>query len=252
MLHERRLRLTRVDQWPDPFEGSVPKQQIDDQVAIFGGSQAAELMFAVMPQHYPDMRALVGRMRDPWELMTKQRLAMVRAAHAICWRAGTESEAMWRLYCRGDGPDGQGLALRSTLGRLEASVALHDLYVSPIRYRLYHEGPAFNDEIDPFMHKRQGFEHEQEVRLVHFDARHFRSANGALSAEEEEPPPPDLPVYMHLDWSLADVIEMIDVSPYASQDYEERARREITAVDPSVGSRFELSVLSERRYAPNF
>jgi hypothetical protein len=47
--------------------------------------------------------------------------------------------------------------MRTTLAQLEASVAPHDLYVSPVTYRHYHDGPAFNDDLDQFMHKRKGF-----------------------------------------------------------------------------------------------
>jgi hypothetical protein len=30
IFRNRQLRSTRVDKFPDPFEGSVPKKQIDD------------------------------------------------------------------------------------------------------------------------------------------------------------------------------------------------------------------------------
>ena len=59
---------------------------------------------------------------------------------------------MWRLYCRNGGPEGQGVALRSTLEKIEASVAHHDLFVSPIKYRYYHEGDAFDDELARRVH----------------------------------------------------------------------------------------------------
>lgn len=158
---------------------------------------------------------------------------------------------MWRLYCR-DGEEGQGLALRTTLGRLEDSVAGHDLYVSPVTYRRYHIGPAFNDGIDPFMHKRQGFEHEREVRLLKFDEDYFRAANAAISSDEDIAPalPAEPPEYIYVDWSLAAVIQAIVVSPYASEIYEANARHQIAAIDPSLAARIELSVLSERRYPP--
>jgi hypothetical protein len=34
----RQLRMTRIDRSSDPFEGSVPKRQIDDQVPLFSGT----------------------------------------------------------------------------------------------------------------------------------------------------------------------------------------------------------------------
>ncbi len=33
-VRDRQLRFTRVDRFKDPFEGSVPKQTIDDQVLL--------------------------------------------------------------------------------------------------------------------------------------------------------------------------------------------------------------------------
>ncbi len=93
-----------------------------------------------------------------------------------------KSEALWRLYCK---PPCKGVALRTTLAKLEKSVAPHDLYISPIKYRPYHEGPGFDDDLDPFMHKRQGFSAENEVRLLKVDDAHF----GALMGNRRRPRP---------------------------------------------------------------
>ena len=89
---------------------------------------------------------------------------------------------MWRLYCRDGGKEGQGVALRSTLEKIEASVAHHDLFVSPIKYRYYHEGDAFDDELDVFMHKRMGFKNECEVRLLKYDHTHYIELTTALTS----------------------------------------------------------------------
>ena len=110
------------------------------------------------------------------------------SAHAICWTSGDESEAMWRLCCP-DGENekekGQGLALRSTLAKLEAFVAHHDLFISPVSYRFYHEGDGFDDELDPFMDKRKGFECEQEVWILKYDEAHYSKLR---SCDEPEYP----------------------------------------------------------------
>src|SRR5438067_13218977 len=140
IFQDRQLRLTRVDKFLDPFEGSVPTKEIDDQVPIFSSRNA--VLMASVAAHYPGMSIHSRRNVDPWVEMTSRRRAKTRSAHASCWTAGHESEAMWRLYCRCDGPEGQGVALQSTLGNVEASVSRHDLFVSPIRYRHYHLGDA--------------------------------------------------------------------------------------------------------------
>jgi len=206
MLRNRRLRLTRVDTFQDPFEGSVPKRQIEDQLPIFSSRNAAQMMSVAA--HYPSMSMPPRRSLDPWTEMTLRRRAKTRSAHASCWTAGHESEAMWRLYCRDGGPEGQGVSLRSTLGKIETSVARHDLFVSPIRYRHYHEGDAFDDELDPFMHKRMGFAHEREVRLLKYDESHYIELAAALtSADPPRATQPELPEHIFLEWSPAVVIE---------------------------------------------
>ncbi len=239
-VRERKLRFTRIDTFEDPFEGSVPKQTIDDQVVLFGG---AYHMLTSVAAHYPAGAMSLPEREDPWERMTRLRRAKTRSTHACCWAAGHESEALWRLYCK---PPSEGVAMRTTLEKLETSVAPHNLYVSPIEYRYNHEGPSFDDDLDSFMHKRQGFSAENEVRLLKVDDAHF----GALMSKP--PTTAELPAQLFLDWPAADSIVEIVLSPYAEESFEQRARAAIEAVDASLRDRVNLSVLSPRRYAPGF
>lgn len=247
ILRSSQLRLTRVDRFEDHFEGSIPKKEFDNQVAIFSSRNAAQMMGVAA--HYSGMNLPPRSNLDIWREMTLRRRAKTRSAHASCWTAGHESEAMWRLYCA----KGQGVALQSTLGRVEASVSSHDLFVSPIRYRYYHEGDAFTDELDPLMHKRLGFSYEREVRLLKYDESHYLKLAASLtSGDPNTETPPELREHIFLDWSLSQVIQTITISPYADEAYEKRVKEEITLIDASLLERVELSVLSDRRYAPQF
>jgi hypothetical protein len=250
MLRDKQLRLTRVDQFDDPFEGSVPKKQMDDQVATFSSAYQTEMMSGSrLPRRHKSY------VTDPWTRMELRRRAATRSTHASCWIAGAESEAMWRLYCR-DSKRGQGVALHTTLGKLEASLGASDVFISPIAYRLYHEGPAFNDEVDPFMHKRLGFECEREVRVLSFNQGHWHALAWALTGGDGFTLPPkrplELPKHIPIDWPPLDVIDAIVISPYATEAYEQRVRAAVSAIDSAAIKLVELSVLSERRYAPNF
>jgi hypothetical protein len=159
---------------------------------------------------------------------------------------------MWRLYCRDKG-EGQGVSVQSTLGRIKASVADHELIISPIRYRYYHEGPAFDDELDPSMHKRQGFEYEREVRILKYDQSHYFELVAVLMSDDPSgAEPPELPEHIFLDWSPSDVIDKITISPYATREYETSVKDAIASIDLSLREKVELSVLSERRYNPYF
>lgn len=241
-LRDEYLRLTRLDTFDDPFEGSVPKKQIDDQVPLF----SSHYFFSDGGMNYALDQP---RSEDPWTAVTRRRRAKTRSAHVSSWAAGHESEAMWRLYCEDEGVRGQGVALESTLGRVEKSVSAHGLLVSPITYRYYHEGPAFLDELDAFFHKRLGFAHENEVRLMKYDDEHYwrleEAGRGAKTID-------DLPTHIFLPWPAAGVIDQILVSPYASEQYEQRVREEISAILGPLGERLALSVLSERLHGPQF
>jgi hypothetical protein len=245
-LRDLKLRFTRVDKFDDPFEGSVPQKQIDNQALILSGGNFMRMMMSQVAAHYPEMQQPPREQEDGWTRLTRLRRAMTRSAHASCWSAGDESEALWRLYCDDNGKRGLGVALRTTFGRLEASVETHDLYVSPVTYRLYHEGDAFTNDLDAFMHKRRGFAAEREVRLLKFD-------QARCSALMQKPPTaPELPVHVLYDWPINSTVDQIVLSPYADEVYETQARAAIAAVDPTLASRVILSELNPRRYVPGF
>lgn len=245
-LRDRQLRFTRVDAFPDPFEGSVPKAQMDGQVVAFAGANFMRMMATQVASSHPGMSQPAPQIEDGWTRMTRLRRAMTRSAHASCWSSGDESEALWRLYCQDNGVRGLGVALRATLGRLEASVAAHDLYVSPVIYRPYHEGAPFNDNMDSFMHKRRGFRAEEEVRLLQFDQAQYA---GLI---QTPPTVPELPQHVFLEWPVGSVVDEIVLSPYADEAFVTMARASIVAADPTMEGRVVLSELSPLRYAPGF
>src|SRR2546428_7183886 len=123
ILRNRQLRLTRVDKFADPFEGSIPKKQFDDQLPLFSSRSAVQMRGVAA--HYPGMSLPPRRNLDPWTEMTLRRRAKTRSAHAICCTAGNESEAMLRLYCRHGGVVGLDVALETTLRNVERSITRH-------------------------------------------------------------------------------------------------------------------------------
>ena len=245
-IKTRSLRLTRVDRFSDKFEGSVPKANMGDQDLLLSGAESRRRMMNSVAAHFPGMATTPPPDEDPWARITRLRRAWTRSAHASCWSTGDESEALWRLYCGDSNQKGVGVALRTTLARLAASVAAHDLYVSPIIYRRYHEGLAFTDEMDSLMHKRHGFRAEQELRLLKFDVAQY----GALDPKNALVS--DLPEHIYVDWVLGDVVDEIFVAPEADASYENSVRHAIHEADANLADRVALSVLNDRRYPPNF
>jgi hypothetical protein len=237
-IEKRQLRLTRVDRFKDRFEGSVPKAQIDDQLLLFSNASRRTAMIQLGKTPPPPNE-------DPWIRITRLRRARTRSAHASCWSHGDESELLWRLYCADDGCQGVGVALRTTVAGLKASVEGH-LYDSAITYLKYHEAPPFTDDMDALMHKRHGFAAEREFRLLKFDDAHF-SALIPKDASVSE-----LPEHISVDWVLSDVIDEIVISPYADESYEDWVRHAIRTMDPNLSDRVVLSEMHERRHPPGF
>ena len=93
-LQNQQLRLTRLDTFPDPFEGSVPKQQIDDQLPLFS-SRNRFFQGGMNPGANPTRL-------DPWTEMTLWRRAKTRSAHATCARvASSNASRLNALTCLG-------------------------------------------------------------------------------------------------------------------------------------------------------
>ena len=156
-IEKQRLRLTRVDKFRDAFEGSVTKQQMEQQETI--------LLIAASQRQPSD--------EDPRALIKRLRQARIRSSHASCWSCGYESELLWRYYCADNNCPGVGVAFRTTLARLEASLEVHNLYVRAIKYLDYQEAPPFPGDMSPLFHKRHGFADERELRLLKFNEEHY-------------------------------------------------------------------------------
>ncbi len=77
-----------------------------------------------------------------------------------------ESDAMWKIYLSND----EGIAIQSTYKRLVDS--LNDcndfsVYIGTIKYIDYEKDRIpFGNGLKPFMHKRNHFEHEEELRAL--------------------------------------------------------------------------------------
>lgn len=249
MLMSGQLRLTRLDRFDDPFEGSVPFAELERTAREYQDAQE----FTRGPHRPSPMQPndVWRRARNWSEEVRLRRLAKIASAHASCWRHGFESEGMWRLYCKDHEVLGQGVAIRTNMTRLNAALAMlnhKDLQLSAITYRTYHEGDAFERELDCFFNKRRGFSHEQEVRVLVFDsnlAYEFTRYISGFRATE----PTQLAAYIYLPMHFPDVVEEIVVSPYASPSYEEAVVDAVAAHAPQLSEKIQLSELSDRKHA---
>jgi hypothetical protein len=77
-----------------------------------------------------------------------------------------ESFAMWQIFTQ----NSEGLAIQSTVGRLQNALLLEDnfkQYIGEVNYIDYKkEYIPFDDMFFPFLFKRKSFQYEREVRII--------------------------------------------------------------------------------------
>lgn len=136
LLSSSSLHFCRLDKFDDPWEGVWPKNYLES------ASQKSNL----------------------------EVFARVKSKHILfvnCWHANeSESAAMWDLYSSRD----SGVAIKTTVGRLKSSLEGGETYLGAVRYvdfNNYIERESLNVMVPAFL-KRSSFEHEREVRLLHF------------------------------------------------------------------------------------
>lgn len=134
-LMDQSVRLTRLDDLQDEYEGRVPGHAMGAIDAAYGTPRAAEKM-----------------------------MELVRASTFVnCWCCRQqESEALWRIYTAQS-----GVALCTRFAKL-AQALPDDCFMGRVRYLEYeHQSPSSDTFFSLATHKRAFFSHEQEVRIVY-------------------------------------------------------------------------------------
>ena len=187
LLSRHELILPRVDLMVDPFEGSIP----------------------------PNLLKHADSGADADGPIARLRAHLRRGVYISSWHENRrESEAMWRLYCG----SAEGVALSTTYAKLCAALETHpNTVIGRVTYIDYDSDSArcpnmqhsLAHPLAPFMTKRASFEHEREIRVLHWQA-----LDGGVSSHASEPPPA-----VGLAWNIADAVEQVWVSPYAPRWY---------------------------------
>jgi hypothetical protein len=241
IVTQQKLPLIRLDLFRDPFEGSVPKSLIEHQRIVLGGGERAVQQRRILQSWYPNDQwpaELLQPTGARWAEISANRRNRTYSTHASCWRRGPESEGMWRLYCG----EREGVALQTTFARLEKSVETEPILTGMIQYVDYDTVPAFKEELDHVMYKREGFEFEQEVRLLKPDQDHYdKLCNGTV----REKLPPCLPI----PWNIGTTVDHILVSPYADEWYLDAVRVAARLAPKELEGRV---VWSRLRKSPDF
>jgi hypothetical protein len=245
-LRARKLRLTLLETYAmpdektgfasDPYEASVPEsvKQSDCQIINQMDPMGDEEPLTVFDEDNSPHRRMAS--------VEFRRRNVLKAVYVSCWRQGKESEAMWHLYCpeKPDmGVNETGIALLSTYSKLERSICRPGTMVSPIEYIDYQNGQfaRHSHPYDQALHKRDAFIHEQEVRVLHFNAEQY----GRACAEPNFVAPPD----DQIAWDASEVLDKIVLSPRCSQERLAEVRAAVHEVAPALAQKVVLSSLAE-------
>ncbi len=234
-IETKRLSLTLLRKYltDDPYETSVP-ESVDQADAQISNSGQTTMAAACQIAGRPCSTTLPDHQQRYKDLKRKRR-ALLRTAHASCWRLGNESEAMWRLYC----PGAEGVAICTTFGKLKDSI--HDplTVVSRVAYIDYKTDQFVRhsqDGYDPALHKRKAFEHEDEVRVLRFSSDDFQRAGTEESYSAPE--------YVEIEWDPETVVEKIVVNPRCANGYLKLVTVAVKTLSPILAEKVQRSDLA--------
>ncbi len=144
LLETNQLFFARADKLGDPFEGSFSRGNIERRPMLYSDLENPEDVFTT-----------IG-----WYVRELRRFTLIS-----CWHENSsESAGMWKLYSR----ETDGIAIKTDFNSFKQSLKNSEhVSVGQVQYVDY--GQAFipeNNGLAPFLHKRQDFNHEREVRAI--------------------------------------------------------------------------------------
>ena len=218
ILDKRALFFSRVDKLGDPFEGAWS----DATVRAFRDIKGSKI-----PEE--EKNILRG-----WQRLAKWSRVSPRFTLVNCWHGSErESEAMWRLYSG----YGYGLAVKTDFKSLIRSFTdrLPNI-IARVEYIPYETEVMPMSLMAPFLHKRIGFKHEQEVRAIvtEYIYKKKEDPDGREDVKIVDSSKDVCDVGIHYDIDPADLIQEVVVSPYAA--------RWLLELTQSVSKRYDLDV----------
>jgi hypothetical protein len=155
LLDSDSLYFVQVDKFDDPFEGSVPRENLKYRKYRKGSDVVKEP---------------IGQYR---KILNAE---LAEYTYADCWHMSeAESAAMWDLYTT----QGYGIAVTTTIEQYVDMISEYEskVFVGSVNYINYWQDSIQRyDSLAPAFHKRRSFEHEKEFRGVVQDLPYFLRA----------------------------------------------------------------------------
>lgn len=152
LLETKSLFFTRSDKFEDPYEGRLNQITIDYFKEEYYNSVQAEENIKELAY-----KSIVEDFKESRKQFTVN-----------CWHMNEfESDAMWKLYLKSN----EGIAIQSTFQKLCDSFSLteEEIYIGKVVYKDFNKYIIpINNNFYRFLVKRKSFEHEREIRAIHW------------------------------------------------------------------------------------
>lgn len=139
LLLSQKMFMSRSDKFEDQFEGTFSEPTFEEIKKI--------------SEHNPEFLA---------HYKSYRKNVVISSWHANAY----ESFAMWQIFTKNN----EGLAIQSTLGRLQQALTREQRvaqHIGEVRYIDYKkEYIPFDNAFFPFLFKRKSFQYEKEIRVI--------------------------------------------------------------------------------------
>ncbi|PKW20179.1 hypothetical protein [Flavobacterium lindanitolerans] len=156
LLLSRKLFMSRSDKFEDQYEGTFSEPTFEEIRKI--------------SENNPEFL-------DAYK--TQRKNVVISSWHINEY----ESFAMWQIFTQ----NSEGLAIQSTIRRIQESLDLEKQYVQHIGEVNYidykKEYIPFNDDFFPFLFKRKSFQYEREVRIISNLSSHNLTINEGVKID---------------------------------------------------------------------
>lgn len=206
LLETESLFFPRPKTFNDPFEGSLPKKNVERRNQEYRQAiDSLDLNF--------DLDSLEEAVdMDFLDIASNTQEDILDEFGVSCWhKKDHESAAMWNTYSK----DGSGIALQSTAGDLLEALPTDEMTIAlgDVQYVDYDTDMIGNPMMEPMFTKRKEFSHESEVRaIVHISD----IENDAITKEIEKG------VYINVD--IEQITQNIVLSPSSEDWFQELVR----------------------------
>jgi Protein of unknown function (DUF2971) len=233
----------------DPFEGGLPKGNFSHRDWNSPEDVPSEELDRISKTLYEDNSSIemkIKCLKNGRDDLIRNLFLTRKELFINCWHSSEhESMSMWHEYAENN----FGIAVTAIFSDLRKSISncTQEIFAGSVNYIDYENHTLdLSNGFAPTVHKRKSFEHEREVRLLHWDTELGEEQvlclwNGQPRIMTQQKPHEELekmivPVGVNINCELSNMIRDIRISPTAPSWFEDAVRSfcELSNLDKPV------------------